>query len=501
MTNVVNGFLRVPEIMLTSLDVEAPVNYSGTFVLSVRGIVASTTSGAIQNASAQESINVTVLPVADSISTPDVIGVEDFGPIPFGSALANRVTGIVLADRGSGTGNNPETETISQLVIDLPADSALVTYQLSGSFVPSTAGTFSGFGTAQVTFDASTRKYTISSTLLSTAADLGQVSQAVREQAEADIRETLSSISATIGPAHSDQNGSLEVTVTTLDVQGGVASTRDTSFMPIRVQAVADTPSVIVVSPAPSVVKGGANVPLDITVGRSADDDNSETLSVVITLPSDVLGPVGTLIGSPPAGVSMQLVGPGVYYIETTGASASSSPSARESLLNSFLSVSQGGSLSFNPRDDFSGTLLGINGIRVDVISTEDATGIELAPGTPYGGIDLTSKTETVTAYIGVTVLDVPEPSASPSMSASPTISSVPTSVPTRSVSPSKFPSLMPSSSPSSTVSLSSIPDDATFPEDTRFRLQPFSINVPGGIGVNEEVFLGKQMGCVDCTQ
>jgi hypothetical protein len=173
------------------------------------------------------------------------------------------------------------------------------------------------------------------------------------------------------------------------------------------------------------------------------------------------------------------------------------SASVREALLNSYLSASLGGNLQFDPRDDVSGSFLGSNGIRVDVISTEDATGIELAPGSPYGGADGTSKTETVTAYIGIVVLDSIEPSASPSASAHPTSSRIPSiapstsSSPTISIVPSASPSEIPSASPSASIELVDTPDDSVFPEDTHFRLQPFDIHVPGGAALDEQVFLG----------
>ena len=62
-----------------------------------------------------------------------------------------------------------------------------------------------------------------------------------------------------------------------------------------------------------------------------------------------------------------------------------------------------GGALAFDPRTNWSGSLTGTNGIRIDVISTEGATGSELAPGS-FGGSDNTSATETVTDYIDILV-------------------------------------------------------------------------------------------------
>ena len=160
-----------------------------------------------------------------------------------------------------------------------------MTYTVNGTFVPSTNGTISGVGSAEVSYDEASRQYTISSTFITNATDLGAVSQSEREQAEADIRATLATFGVVIGPEHNDLNGVIQVTARTLDVNGGTFAVQDNTFdHPIIVQGVADTPSVTVVSPASAVVEGG-NIPLNITVGRSPDDDGSEFLSVRITVP------------------------------------------------------------------------------------------------------------------------------------------------------------------------------------------------------------------------
>ena len=82
--------------------------------------------------------------------------------------------------------------------------------------------------------------------------------------------------------------------------------------------------------------------------------------------------------------------------MEATGALPSDIEAALDSYLNN-------GGIEFNPRPNWQGTLSGAGGIRVDAISTEAAVGDELAPDS-FGGTDLTSKTETATAYIALTV-------------------------------------------------------------------------------------------------
>lgn len=392
---VTPGWLRVPESAFNTLTILPPGHYSGIINLSVRGVIVdTTTSGAVTSVTAPQTVPVTVTPDADGVSTPAAsVGVEDTGPVAFGADLANGTTGIRVVDNTSGTGNNAATETISRIALDFPVDTAVRIYTITqGALV----------GTAQIAFDAGTRTYTITSTLITGAPDVSAVSQAGRAQAEADIRATLAGFTVEMGPTHSDLNGQVSVTATTLDVNGTVANTQDNTFThTIRIQAVADTPSVTLTDPVVSTPEDTTNIPLLINPNRSTDDDNSETMSVRITVPSDAVGPVGTLVGTPPAGVTLTHLGGGVYLVEATGATAAD----RELALDGFLNGG-GTSLVFDARPNWSGNLTGINGFRVEVISTEFETGGELAPGS-FGGADSTSKTETVVDFIDIRVSPV----------------------------------------------------------------------------------------------
>jgi len=389
-TVVTAGWLRVTEAQLAALNIQPPANYSGTISLVVRGVIVDTNAGgSVTSTTATQALPVTVTPDADGVNGPALSsGVEDNGAIAVGATIAG---GLTLADNGTGTGNNASSETVSRIVLDFPADTATQTYAIT----PGTAS-----DSAQIAFDAGTRTYTITSTIITGAADVGALSQTDRTQAEADIRATLAGFTVTMGPTHTDLNGLVGVTVTTLDVNLGLANTQDNAFNhTIRVQAVADTPTLSVVDPVSAVAEEGPNVALFINPGNSADQDNSETLSVRITVPSDGLGPVGTITGTPPASVTLASLGGGVYLVTATGATNA----IRENALDSFLN---GGGIAFDPRDNWSGVLTGTNGIRVDVISTEAATGSELAPGS-FGGADGTSATETVTDYIDIRVSPV----------------------------------------------------------------------------------------------
>ncbi len=391
-TVVTPGWLRVTEAQLATLSILPSTNYSGTINLVVRGVVIDTNAGgSVTSTTATQTLPVTVAPDADGVTTPTLSsGVEDNGAIAVGSDINS---GMTVVDNATGTGNNATSETISRIVLDFPADTATQTY----SIVPGTAS-----GTAEIAFDSATRVYTITSTIITGAADIAALTQVERAQAETDIRAALAGFRVTMGPTHTDLNGLVSVTATTLDVNGGVSNTQDNAFNhSIRVQAVADTPSISVVDPVSFVTEDGATVALTINAGNSADTDNSETLSVRITLPSDSLGPIGTIVGSPPSGVTVTYQGSGIYLVTATG----TDNATREARLDSFLN---GGGIAFDPRNNWGGVLLGTNGIKVEVISTEGASGPEVAANS-FGGTDNTSQTETVTDYIDVRVSSVPD--------------------------------------------------------------------------------------------
>lgn len=386
--------------MIGNLRFRASPNYSGSFNVTIRGaIVDVTQSNDVIVATPVSSISFAIDPVADFIQErTKSYGIEDGGPIAFGAVLASRSTGMRHNDRAQGRGNNADSERLSNLIINVPGDADDLTYVLTGAYVQTVSGTIAGVRSAEVQLSSTVlgqRRYEISSTIITEAADLGQLNPQEREQADSDIRDTLATFSVEIGPEHSDLNGLLQVMATSLDVNNGKWSTRDTTFTPIVIQAVADTPGLAVVSPVPTAVEDGDNIPLDITVTRSADDDSSESLSVRITVPSDNFGPVGTIVGST-SGVTMTNEGNGAYLLSATG----STTLMQENLLNSFLS---GGGIEFDPRENFAGQFTGSNGIRVDAISTEAAVGDELAPSSA-GGVDGTAKMETITRYISITV-------------------------------------------------------------------------------------------------
>jgi hypothetical protein len=342
-----------------------------------------------------QKLSIQVEPVADAIMWTTVYAIEDNGAVPFGAILANRQSGIRLNDRAQGKGNNPEPETILQIVISVPPDSNEVTYLVSGTFVPQSDGIVTGEGTGVVSFDLQRRTFTIRSSLLTNRVNLAAADQETREQADKDIRATLAAFYVEIGPTHTDIDGDLSVTVTTLDVQMGFFDTTDVTFKPIKLQAVADQPSITVQSAAQIVSEDGDLVPLYFTVGRSADEDGSENLKVLISVPLDELGPIGSITGSLPVGVLVINEGPGLYLIS----SSATTPIGQETSLNQLFD----GQIKFHPRNNFSGQYLGSNGIRVDVFMEERATNDQLAP-VEYG-LDGDSKLAKATGFIDIFVL------------------------------------------------------------------------------------------------
>jgi hypothetical protein len=220
---------------------------------------------------------------------------------------------------------------------------------------------------------------------------------------EAEIRTALASLEIQ-PPLHSDVDFNLTVTATTTDnlTSPDVADHTETTTWThtVKVQAVADTPAIVTTN-----VSGDEDttIALNIDVDRSADGqtDASEVLSVRITLPQDGGSPIGTIIatGAVVNGVTITDEGNGVYLIEGPGVGT---PAAEEAAIDAFLT---GGGLALQPRAQFAGSFTGANGIRVDAISTETASGVgdQVAPGA-FGGADGTSQTETVTSQIDVVI-------------------------------------------------------------------------------------------------
>jgi hypothetical protein len=244
---VLNGWLRFPNSTSSLLSIRGPGHFSGVLPLTLRGtIVDFSMSGQATKSTDPQTINVNVFPVADRVNEPPTdytVGVEDNGPIPFGTTLA----GTRIRDNGNTRrGNNPETETFSKVRIKVPANSASVIYKVAaGPFLPASyqevQGIYSGVGTAQISYDPNDQIFDITSSIITDTADIGSLSLADRKIASDDITRTLSAFEVTIGPEHTDENGHIDVVFTTLDVNLGIYSELDSAFRhDLVVLAVAD---------------------------------------------------------------------------------------------------------------------------------------------------------------------------------------------------------------------------------------------------------------------
>ena len=245
---------------------------------------------------------------------------------------------------------------------------------------------------------------------VSTGSETVTLSGAHSAAGESGIRTALNTLTVTPA-AHLDTNFTLNVAITTTDNDASVTTQNFTQT--VVVQAVADAPSV---SADDLALDEDTTATLFIRPDRSADDDNSEALSVRITVPADGSGVIGTLAGTPAggSGVTFTNLGGGVYTVTATGAN----PAAREAALDTFLN----GGITFTPRAQWSGVLTGTNGIRVEAISTENATQYgnttmspddELAPNNSASAGtsgDLDTRIEIATTYIDVMVAAIPDP-------------------------------------------------------------------------------------------
>lgn len=394
-TNI-DGWIRLPN-PTSKLEVRPPPNFSGAMSLNIRGRISDiTTDKTVTKVTDVQTFVVYALPVADSISfPPNSEGVEDLGPIAFGSVLTAS-NGIKLNDNGGGVGNNPESETFSQVKFSVPVDTEEKTYIITGPYAL-TSGSIPGVGTALISLSdgSSSHTYYITSSIINDAEDLAGLTYEQRVQASADIMATLATFEVEMGPTHTDSNGAIEVTVTTLDVNLESYEELDSTFThEVIIMAVADTPSIFIHETDTVTMEDGANIPLKVTVSRSADDDGSEDLYVRVTIPSDTGGVIGAIVGATPTDVTLQNQGNGIFVITA----ACSTPSECATDLNGFV---DGGNFAFEPRQNWSGN----STLTIEVISVEKNKG-EIADG-QYGGADGDAEKAIVVDYIDITVKPV----------------------------------------------------------------------------------------------
>lgn len=211
------------------------------------------------------------------------------------------------------------------------------------------------------------------------------------------IRAAMDTI-ALKAPLHSDVDFNLAYKVFT-------ASDTDHTFThPVVVLAVADPPKITVFNDFLRGEENGDPVLMGLATEKSEDVDNSEYLSVEITVPSDVNGPVGNIVPmSRPSDIGFQSLGKGRYRISSSG----EDPAIRETVLNTFVE----NQIFFEPRPYWAGVLASVEnatgGIRVDAVSTEQ---FDVAPNDneEAGTLgDMDTRNERRTSYVELTVIPV----------------------------------------------------------------------------------------------
>jgi hypothetical protein len=143
-----------------------------------------------------------------------------------------------------------------------------------------------GSGTTQVNLvTAVERVYTITSTIITDAADISLLSQASRELAEADIRATLDTFEVEMGPTHTDHNGVIRVQATTLNVNAGDYDTMNFSFRhDIRMPSV--HPDDVQTSPRAQTTKVRMDVVLCPDLSSCSEEPQRSLQNSLLSLPS-----------------------------------------------------------------------------------------------------------------------------------------------------------------------------------------------------------------------
>jgi hypothetical protein len=222
---------------------------------------------------------------------------------------------------------------------------------------------------------------------------------------ETELKAILETLTLT-APPQEDDNFNLTVTLlTTDDFVNNIGSYTH----PVSVGAVADKPEVVSTVDI-ELEEDTPSDPLEVVVGRSDDADDSETLSVRFTIPVDPddMLPVGNLT------LNNEGLPDGYTFTgdETNGyllTVPAGTPDQEVDYINDFFSNTTHMGLLFIPRPDWAGFFNGTEdkGIQVDLISTESASGVDLAPNTnaPLGtAFDEDTQIEIDTKFIGIRV-------------------------------------------------------------------------------------------------
>jgi hypothetical protein len=371
------------------LEILPPQYYSGSFNLTVRGTVidrASDGDFAILSTD-PETIIVNVLPLGNCVeNTPtNSVVIEDAENDTFAAVGLNIESNLKIIDSGSAnagdTSNNPEKETISQIVLGEASPGGVIRLNfsdstnllLSGSVAIDLGPNLSGI----LRFVSTTNTITIQSRIIEdarTSGTLGKLTTTELAQAEDDIRAVLQGIKAVPAIEHSDVNAVVSVTVTTIDVNPILEQANQKTCSKIHnviIQAYADDIMVSATQPETNTYRedNSTGIPLNIQVAKKDDvDDLSEFLQVTLTIPFDKI--YGVHIGSVTSAnnngaITLAEPSPGVFTITPD---PMLSAAEQVNALNEFM---RDDNLVFVPVKNWAGNLTGTNSIMVVVTTTE----------------------------------------------------------------------------------------------------------------------------------
>lgn len=416
------GYYEIEKKDIPNLSIDFTNHYSGRFTMSCRAVLRE--QGRVRAWTDPALTVVDVLPIADGVRRNTFSIVEDQGVVDFGS-LTNAVAALI--DNGTGNNNNRESERVIEVRVRVPS-SEIITIEDATFGSLSAQETITNVGDTFITYSegADHSTYVIRSSLLPAGATSAKVDLIAfgfhdwsksMPKADADIRQTLASLQLSLSRAHDASDPDIRVTFVTADFNpnvrdgSGDVDTKESTWNPMKVLAVADTPGLTVIEGTPACVDedSSTNVPLKFTVNNSSDEDNSEVVLVQVVVPTalqyvgsdEFLTPIGDIIynGVLPMEVSMTEGPTGVW---TLSASGSSNP-ARQDSLNL---VTENGLLQFQPRDGYSSPTSANLTIRVIATEVND----DVADGSA-GGADGTAATELVAGTMTVCVdpiADVP---------------------------------------------------------------------------------------------
>ncbi|MEP6444598.1 MAG: type I secretion C-terminal target domain-containing protein [Hyphomicrobiales bacterium] len=349
-----DGAFQLTASQLAGLQFAPAENASGTFDLR---ITATATDAATDDpettATAFDDFVITVDAQADV-------------PLISGSTTVNEDVG--------GTGVVGFGTNINARVADADGSEVITSVTLSNFAGPAAA-------ISSVSFDNTIANVTIDT---STPGSFVITSSRTGANGEADIQAAIDSFALTL-VTHDDDNITFDVTATSQDEDGSTASTAPTNHL-IRVRAVADDPTATAGN-----VSGLEDTPiaLNLSASPSLDSDGSETLSARISGFPDGSSITSTL-GSLPGNGNISSANNVFTVIADTTADLNA--------ILASLQVNLAANLPSPATSTFSGTL--------EVISTEAATGIEVAVAQAVDTTTFTVDVEAVADGANLSVTD-----------------------------------------------------------------------------------------------